>query len=329
MKEKQDYKIDVAVLIIFFNRSETLLKVFESVKHAKPSTLLLWQDGPRPSHPEDLEKIQKCRDLFDGIDWECTVYTNYHNENMGCDPSTFRAQKWAFSIVDKCIILEDDMVANQSFYPYCKELLDKYENDERINHICGVNPLGVVDFCPSDYLFSYYGTGAWASWKRVANGWDSEYSFLDKQYYMSNLQKKTPALFKHAYQVALRRRATGFEWWETILGFNCYLNNRLAVIPRINLVTNIGVTTGATHGSSLKLMNKKVRSLFYMKSHDFSFPLKHPDYIVPDYIFMDELSKINCMGRPWLARWRKIEYFFRLVIYGELLTAIKRKLKRR
>lgn len=324
---KYPSKLDVPVLIIFFKRPETLKKVFESVKEARPFKLLLWQDGARSK--DDVSGIMACRKIFEGIDWDCEVHINYHTENMGCDPSTFRAQKWAFSIVNKCIILEDDMVPVRSFYPYCKELLERYEFDERINHICGVNHLGTADFCPYDYLFSYYGSGAWASWKRVADGWDSEYAFLDNTYYMKNLSKKTPALFKQAYKVALRRKSTGFEWWETILGFNSYLNNRLAIIPRVNMVSNIGVTADATHGSSLRMMNKKVRNLFYMGTKDLKFPLKHPEYIVPDYTYMDELSKINCMGRPWLNICRKLEYLFKCVLYGEIFNVITKKLYQR
>lgn len=319
--------IDLAVLIIFHARFSTLEKVFESIKTARPSTLLLWQDGPREGNAKDVEGIKKCRELFENIDWECIVYKNYHDNNMGCDPSTFRAQKWAFELVDKCVVLEDDMVPNQSFYPYCKELLDKYEFDERVNHICGVNFLGDSTSCPNDYLFSFYGTGAWASWRRVAKGWDTTYSFLDKEYYMKNIKKHMPYIVD--LEKAKERRATGYEWWEVLLAYNSYLNNRLVIIPKYNLVSNIGVTPEATHGSSLKTMPKKIRDVFYMEMTELSFPLKHPEYIVPDLFYMDELSKINCKGRPWLKRWRQVEHLFLTVIHGGLLTSIKRKMQRR
>jgi len=321
------YKIDVAVLIIFHARALTLARVFESIKEARPSTLLLWQDGPRSGNENDIRGIEECRRIFDGIDWDCTVHTNYHTENLGCDPSTFRAQKWAFTIVDKCIILEDDMVPSQSYYSFVKELLDRYENDERVGMICGVNHLGESTFCPYDYSFTYYGSGAWASWKRVADTWDTEYSFLENKYYMKNLSFKMPRLFPIAYKTAINRKKTGFEWWETIIGFGNYLNNRLAIIPKVNLVTNIGVTAGATHGSSLKLMNRKVRKLFFAEAREIQFPIKHPEYVVPDFLYMDELSKINCVGRPWLLLWRKIEYLLKCVLYGEIIQVIKRKIK--
>ena len=90
------WKIDVAVMIIFFVRDDTLQKVFDSVKVARPRKLLLWQDGPREDRPDDLQGIMKCRKIVENIDWDCEVIKNYHEENMGCDPSTFYADKWAY-----------------------------------------------------------------------------------------------------------------------------------------------------------------------------------------------------------------------------------------
>lgn len=322
MTHKSSYLVDVPVLIIFFARSSTLQQVFKSLQLAKPSKLLLWQDGPRDE--KDLPGILECRKIFDKIDWECEVFTNYHESNIGCDPSTFLAQKWAFSIVDKCIILEDDMVPSQSFYHYCKELLDKYEFDERINHICGINFVSDKIECDSDYLFSYYGTGAWASWRRVAQGWDESYSYLDDSRILYNLSKRYPPLYRSAYETALDRRRSGKAYWETILGFDAYLNNRLVIIPRVNMVTNIGVTPEATHGSSLKLMDKRVRNLFYMRADDLQLPLKHPRYVIADYKYLDEMTKINCMGRPLLAFSRRVMYYIKCIYYGEIWKKLKR-----
>ena len=45
--DKQPAKVDVAVLILFFNRPERLKEVFDEVRKARPSRLFLYQDGPR------------------------------------------------------------------------------------------------------------------------------------------------------------------------------------------------------------------------------------------------------------------------------------------
>ena len=41
---KHNWELDTAVLLIFFVRDDTFRQVFESVKKARPKTLLLWQD---------------------------------------------------------------------------------------------------------------------------------------------------------------------------------------------------------------------------------------------------------------------------------------------
>ena len=107
------FLVDVPVLILFFNRPQQLSQVFEQVRNARPSKLFLYQDGPRSEH--DLPGIKACREVTDQIDWDCEVHRMYQEKNYGCDPSEYISQKWAFSMVDKCIVLEDDDVPSVSF----------------------------------------------------------------------------------------------------------------------------------------------------------------------------------------------------------------------
>lgn len=326
------YKIDVPVLLIFFSRSDTFAKVFDVIKYVKPSTLLLWQDGPRSERPDDLEGIKKCREIAEQIDWDCKVYKNYQESNLGCDPSTFYSHQWAFSLVDKCIVLEDDFVVTPSFFRYCKELLDRYEFDDRVNHINGFNLLGEYSDCSSDYLFSYNGTGAWASWRRVAKGWDPSYSFLDDKYLMENLRKKYgKSYFDSCYEKAVRHRNTGKAHWESILGFDCMLNNRYAIIPTNNLASNIGMTPGSTHSlTEVSLLPKKFQKIFNNKLHELSFPLKHPQYIVPDYNYMEKVDLLTGRNHPFIRAFRYGIYFFNCIIHGKfhyIINGLKRRFK--
>lgn len=144
----QSYKTDVAVLILFFNRPDHLGKVFDEVRKARPSKLFLYQDGPRGER--DMPGIEACRRIVENIDWECDVQRLYQERNYGCDPSEYISQKWAFSFVDKCIVLEDDDVPSQSFFTFCKEMLDRYEHDERIWMIAGFNPEEQLSDYPYD-----------------------------------------------------------------------------------------------------------------------------------------------------------------------------------
>lgn len=325
------WEIDVPVLLTFFVRAETFEKVFESVRKARPRILLLWQDGPRANRPDDIEGVEKCRKIAENIDWECEVHRNYHEENMGCDPSTFLAQKWAFTIVDKCIIMEDDRVPCDTFYQYCKELLDKYEFDTRVNHICGTNLMEDNVNCDADYFFAPFGSTTWATWKRVADEWDEQYSFLENNDYFINCLKNSVGKERitSAHNTAQWHKDTGKQYWETILGMGGMLQNRVAIIPKKNMICDLGLTENATHAvSNTKLLSKAQRKMFYMNTYDVTFPLKHPKYLVPDYNYVEELNKIGGIGHPFLRIGRKIAYVFKCFIYGDG-KRIFRKLRRK
>jgi hypothetical protein len=162
--------------------------VFEQVRNARPSKLFLYQDGPRSEH--DLPGIKACREVTDQIDWDCEVHRMYQEKNYGCDPSEYISQKWAFSMVDKCIVLEDDDVPSVSFFTFCKEMLDKYEQDPRITMIAGFNNEEITPGVPYDYFFaSTFSIWGWASWKRVIDQWDEHYTFLEDKFNMQQLEQ--------------------------------------------------------------------------------------------------------------------------------------------
>ena len=303
-----NWEIDVNVLIIFFVREDVLKETFEAVRKARPRRLLLWQDGPRKNKKDDIEKINKCREIVSNIDWDCEVYRNYNENNIGCDPSIFYAYNWAFSIVDKCIFLEDDQVPNQSFFRFCKELLDYYEKDDRISHICGYNYTEITESCKEDYLFSLFGSGAWATWKRVVKEWDGSYSFLDNKENISNLIKRYGKIAEESFKTAERHRKTKKEFWESIVGCNCLLNNHLVIIPKKNLVSNKGLTENAAHSSAnMKFLPKVTRKLFYMSTYEIEFPLHHPKNKIINMKYIHEVCNIMGLGKPVLSLKRRLE----------------------
>ena len=316
--------IDVAVLLIFFVRDEVLELTFEQIRKARPSTLFLWQDGPRKDRADDLIGIESCRKIVSNIDWQCNIYRCYNDENIGCDPSIFYAYKWVFQHVDKCIFLEDDQVPNISFFRYCKELLDYYENDTRISHICGYNCLETLPNCETDYFFSTFGSGAWATWKRVVDEWEGDYGFLSDTYAWQNLLETEPHLAKNARKNAIHRKEKGKEYWESIIGCNCLLNHHLAIIPNTNLVSNKGLTKNSTHSDTKTfLLPRSMRKLFYMPTPELSWPLKHPKYVYENVEYTKQVKKVLSIGYPTHRFMRRIESLFYKALYNCFKIKIK------
>lgn len=311
----QKWNIDVAVLCIFFARPEQFEKSFETVRRAKPRVLLLWQDGPRKGRADDVENIRRCREIAENIDWECEVYKNYHEENMGCDPSTFYSHKWAFSIVDKCIVLEDDIVPSESFFPFCKELLDKYENDTRVDRICGQTLYGGVPNKEYSYFFGRSGSSwGWASWRRVAETWQEKYEFLDDEYYLDLGRKRFGNhRFERSIRVAKQHAIEGVPYWEQIIGFRTTMNSGLVVYPTVNMIENVGTSVNATHApDDIAELPSEIQQMFLTRAENIEFPLKHPPYVLEDYHYFEEMMKhLNPSFTRKLSR--KIEHVYRKV----------------
>lgn len=333
-----DYRVDTPVLLLFFNRADTLKRVFEQVRKVKPKVLFLAQDGARGTL--DSEKVAQCREIVENIDWECNVYRRYLHQNLGCDENEFTAIDWAFYHVDRLIVLEDDCLASVSFFQFCDELLEKYENDQRIQTISGFQRMEHYRECPYSYYFSMVNAGyGWATWKRV---WEDArkhqgYPVLDDRYstrvFVDSVNSIFPAYYHDIYHSILRKKnkdaMTGKHCsWEALLGQTMMSESRLSISPTKNLVANIGMTADSTHATNnLKLVPKKIRRVFEMPSYDITFPLKHPPFILRDVLYEKELEKVFPCTRK-AKFFNRIEYFFRVLVYNGPKTFVQKVVSR-
>ena len=320
---KYHAKIDLAVLLIFFVRDDQFYKVFEQIKIVKPSRLYLYQDGPRKDRPDDLEGIARCRKIAENIDWECDVHKLFQEENVGCDPSEFIAQKWMFETEEMGVVLEDDDVPSQSFFPFCKDLLERYKDDKRINMICGMNNTGVSEHVAGDYLFTKKGSiWGWASWRRVIDTWDENYSWLDDGDAVGALSNTFDNIyeFDSFIKTAQMHKESGKAHYESINGASLFLFNQLNIVPKYNMISNIGVGEETTHGvSDLKLLPRSIRRLMCMETYDIDFPMEHPKYIIQDKKF-ERAATITYSQ----AIINKIEGIFLHIRYGKFSILIQK-----
>ena len=332
---KHPAKTDIAVLLLFFTRSDTFRQVFDAVRQARPSKLLLYQDGPRDEG--DMPGIEACREIVSDahIDWECEVHRQYLDHNQGCDPSGFLSHQWAFSIADKVIILEDDVVPSQSFFPFCKEMLDRYEHDERISMIAGFNIDEVTADCSDSYFFtSAFSIWGWASWRRVAERWDPTYGFIRDQKAMEKLERvaKERNLRKDMLQMFRDHSQSGKAYFETIYWSDMLLNDCLAIMPQQNQINNIGLMADSTHFSAeLKTTPHRIRRMFTMQRHELSFPLKHPQGVTENKAYLERLYRANAWNHPWIKVQNSIEELLLNLRYGNfahIAQSITRRIRK-
>lgn len=280
---------DIPVAIIFFNRPDKLRETFEKVKQVQPSKLFLIQDGARNDRFEnDTVKIHECREIVSNIDWNCEVYREYSEKNLGCGIRPSSGISFAFSKVDKLIILEDDCVVDVSYFNFCKQMLEKYELNQKIMLISGMNLLDQWRQDECSYFFSQVCTiGAWATWKRVWDNYDFEIKSFDnkdnKKILNQNI-KFTDVRNQKFWAWNLTREKIKHNekivWWDYQFHYWLYLNNGLGVIPSKNLVLNIGFGEDATN-----VADKEAGAHFNLQVYQMEKDLREPAKIECDEVF--------------------------------------------
>ncbi len=265
------------VVLIIFNRPAQTEKVFEVIRQAKPPKLLVIADGSRAERPGEAEKCAAARAVIDRVDWDCEVFKNYSDVNLGCDPRISSGLNWVFETVEEAIILEDDCVPHPTFFRYCEELLERYRHDARVMNISGQNVLFGRHRTEYSYYFSRYTLcWGWASWRRAWQYFDVDVKLwpeIRDQNLIKNVLVDPYAVkvWERTVQLLYDGYLTG---WDFKWMFACWLQNGFCIIPNGNLVTNIG------HGSEATHTNDEKSPYNNMLVEAMSFPLKHPPFVI-------------------------------------------------
>lgn len=269
---------EIPILFVIYNRTDTALKSFESIKRTQPLKLYIAGDGPNCNKKEDILQIQATRQaILNAIDWNCEVKTLFQQSNLGCGRGVYTAINWLFDNEEQGIIIEDDCVMKLSFFKYAEQLLSLYNNDSRIGMICGAN-YAQNETIPDSYVFSRYKScHGWATWKRAWELMDINMKWRNSKYsdsIIKNMGYKSKDLryWKYRLKAIDIKDVSAWDWqWY----FSLAANDMLAICPKFNLTSNIGFGKDATHTSQNKIPSS------FVSTKELDFPLQHPKYIVP------------------------------------------------
>ena len=296
-----DFILNTPVAFLIFNRPETTAKVLGEIKKARPKKLFVVADGPRPNNQQDLEGCVAARKIIDTVDWNCEVLKNYSDINLGCKQRVSSGITWVFDNTEEAIFLEDDCLPHQSFFRYCQELLDYYRNDERIMMISGDNFQDGGKVTENSYYFSSYShIWGWASWKRAWQKYDVEMKLWPEvrrnnliEYWLP--RKKAVTHWTEEFNRTYNKKV---DTWDFQFLFACWVNHGLSILPEVNLVSNIGFGTGASHtrDKNSKASNIPVKKIL--------FPLKHPDFVMRN-LEADKYEEYNYILFSFLGRLKK------------------------
>ncbi len=288
------------VLVLGFNRPDTTQRVLESLRAIRPARFFFAVDGPRFGSREDARRVAEVQSMVALIDWPCETKSLFRTANLGCKLAVSQAISWFFAEVESGIILEDDCIAHPTFFRFAAELLARYEGDERIWMISGDNFQGRRARSEYSYYFSRYThIWGWATWRRAWRLYDHQ-------------MKRWPELRAAGWLSAMLGERAAVDYWRRIFDethgeknsswayrwtYSAWTHGGLTILPKVNLVSNIGFGATATH----TLIRYRARSALPVQPME--FPLKHPPACVREED-ADAYTQRTVFARsPW---WRRL-----------------------
>jgi len=253
---------DIPILFVIFNRPDTTQRVFDEIRKQQPKFLYVAADGPRRNRADDIEKCSETRAIITQIDWDCKLKLLFREENLGCGKAVSSAITWFFENVEMGIVLEDDCLPHPDFFGYCRELLFKYKDSDKIHWIAGNNFDISSRLTDASYYYSAYNhVWGWASWRRVWKDYHYEISDFSKKEICHKIDNYFNTLgerlyWKNRFQIIKNKKIAqkrGINTWDYQATFSMWMKNGLSILPQKNLISNIGFGVDATHTSTKQL----------------------------------------------------------------------------
>lgn len=244
---------DQPILVMAFNRPAHLSVLIDRLSEIRPHRVYFAVDGPREHRADDVQGVRECHGLIEAIDWIPEKHTRFQATNLGCGLGVSTAIHWFFAHENEGIILEDDIIPNQSFFPYCATLLDRYRDDPRVFAISGCNfvPKEFQSRPGDPYRFSQIPhIWGWATWRDRWQHHRLDIADWRKQLPPHELWRRSGrsvsgALYWAGTFELLARKEV--DTWDGQLVLASMVRRQWTATSNVNLVENIGFDALATH----------------------------------------------------------------------------------
>lgn len=268
--------LQTPVSIFFYRRPDHLRQVMAKIREARPAVLFGISDGSKPGNEEIRRGVEESRKVFrEMIDWPCRWELLERPVNVGSYLSVSGGLDWVFERVGETIVLEDDTVPDASFFRFTAELLQKYREDPRVGAVCGNNYDDPKDWPgeASYRLTRYHHSWGWGTWKRSWRVFDREEKLLAElpRIRKENWPELSRAEWAYWERCFMRTYAKKLDAWDYRWTLSLWRHHMACVIPRVNLVRNIGFDGQATH-----TVERDFAGLAMHQSRSMDFPLSGP-----------------------------------------------------
>lgn len=235
------------ILLFVYNRPEHTRLTLEALRKnhlSDSSSLYIFSDGYR--NETDREEVMKVRELIRSVEGFAAIHIEEKSENVGLARNIIEGVTGVVNEHEKVIVLEDDLITSPYFLTFMNNVLDRYEQEEKIAHVQG--------FCfplqglPDAFLIKWTGSWGWATWKRAWDLFNPDGEALLTEIMKKKLNREFDFNGNYPFTRMLRRQVNGEnDSWAIRWNASLFLNNRLSVNAGKSLVQNIGFDGSGRH----------------------------------------------------------------------------------
>lgn len=237
--------LNIPILLIAYRRVDNLKRILNIISTISAAKIYISLDGPTSGNLDSLKDYQAMIDTITEFrkTYMGDLKTLIRNKNFGCSASILSACNWIFESEICAIILEDDCIPSENFFEFAKYASGKLAQDNSIWLASGSQFMNWGELKENCLLSNYPLNWGWITLK------DKWYEILESILNPTKLTNKRFSITERTYWNAGSVRAQyGFvDVWDTVLVQQMLQKNKLALLPRNNLVSNNGFDRFATN----------------------------------------------------------------------------------
>jgi hypothetical protein len=281
----------ISLLLITYRRHAYIQELIQLAKN-KNINLFIWNNLP-PKGMESHEDFIIIKKILDE-NKNSKIHLKKPDTHLNSNKSITQAIDWFFSHNDVGIILEDDCIPVASFFNFIKVMLPILDANSQIKVITGTNVLSSEIKSDRVMLSDMTHVWGWVTTARVWNQFRAEEGDLIikmKEIISSTFTRKIDRIYwfsvikfnkyKHQNEISWYYKWSIFLWKNKIL----------TIIPKVNLIKNIGIDAVSTNRLiGRPNLSNKITGEFI--NWDENMPL-----------VKDELYKKQLMKTHYLSNW--------------------------
>jgi GR25 family glycosyltransferase involved in LPS biosynthesis len=261
----------IPVLIIAYRRKDSLREILRLCEANSVNRIYVAIDGPKNNSVAGKRDNSEMNKLVSDFSKQFSgrVFLLNRSKNIGCAASVLSACDWIFEKESAAIILEDDCIPTSDFFRFSQLAVEVINKDERIWLSCGTQFMPEDNRMDSWFLSRYPLTWGWSTTRKKWLEISAELK-MNKTLKAADVSKAETIY----WNAGARRAQRGWvDVWDTVLAQRLIALNKLVILPKCCLISNVGNDSFATNTTDpSKWVETKIGNFMAPKN----FPIPEP-----------------------------------------------------